>query len=85
MITVKTDVDFVVYIRVPEFKEKINKDLLEQALKEAGSEELDLGTAKYELVTIPDSQCGCIKRATVILTINPIVKMNKYINKTKIK
>lgn len=78
MITVKTNVDFVVYIRVPDFKEKINKDLLEQALKEAGTEELDLATAKYELVTIPDSRCGCIKRATVSLTINHVD--DEYIN-----
>lgn len=70
MITVESIVDLKVYHRVIEFKNKINNDLLQEAIKKAGDKQLNLDTVNYTMEPIPGKgKCGCTNRLKVILNV----------------
>ena len=89
MITVKIEVQRVQYERLPDYKDKIHRELLKKALyvAETNNEELDLSSSKFtvEPVGQPDQRCGCTKTVNAILSIEFVKKVVKARKTTKSK
>ena len=71
MIRIETETPTVQYNRLPDFKEKINTELLNQAIEKYGIDAIDMNSIRYETQFLNiDAHCGCTKRLKVTLTAN---------------